>query len=258
MQKQTIIDWEEKEHLRLNELEKQNQRRKHIDFGDAQLTFDRVRFIYETNIELIDVLKRHFKDVYKQALEICRQEICPDLQELLKVDAAALKRIYPLNQPDVFLRLQAHVKEKEQKELQKELNQSKERIENLNWEQKPINEKKLDQAYSLNNIMMKRWIESNQVSKNTSRPSSVLRTSSTYGKGMPPRLTQSNSIAKKSNQDIEEALNQDYGNIKKKAPRQLHFKVFSPQRILSNSMNFEKGLRSKNQILVSRNGKNSK
>lgn len=79
MQKRTIIELEEFERNILKEKEMEQQKLKEVDIMDAQIRFDRVKFIYDTNIDLLDIIKNQFKDTYKQAFEIYRERTCPQI-----------------------------------------------------------------------------------------------------------------------------------------------------------------------------------
>ena len=79
---------------------------------DPDLKFDRLKFIFETNIDLLEIIQLNFKEVYVSALGMLKKQVCPDLLELLKENSSVVKRLYPKHQPDVYLRLQQSQDEK--------------------------------------------------------------------------------------------------------------------------------------------------
>lgn len=76
-----------------------------VDNLHPEARFDRLRFIFETNIDLIEIIKDRFKDTYTEAFRLYKSKTCPKFPELLKENTKVVKRLYPSHQPEVFLRL---------------------------------------------------------------------------------------------------------------------------------------------------------
>lgn len=63
----------------------------------AVTKFDRLKFIYETNIDLIHIIQTQFRETYKKAFDQYKGVICPEFEELLQSDINIQKRLYPTN-----------------------------------------------------------------------------------------------------------------------------------------------------------------
>lgn len=91
--------------------------------------FDRIKFMYETNLELIEMIKDTEPTLYMQCVKELKAQAIesynPENDILFNKDKDWLKRLYPQNQPEVFMRLQNLVNEKEQRK-QKELHMKQE------------------------------------------------------------------------------------------------------------------------------------
>ena len=55
-----------------------------IDAIDPNERYDKVKFIYETNVDILEYIKRDYKDVYKDAFQKLRNQTCPDFLNLLQ------------------------------------------------------------------------------------------------------------------------------------------------------------------------------
>ena len=55
-----------------------------IDAIDTNERYNKDKFIYETNVDILEYIKRDYKDVYKDAFNKLRQQTCPDFLNLLE------------------------------------------------------------------------------------------------------------------------------------------------------------------------------
>ena len=55
-----------------------------IDAIDPNERYDKVKFIYETNVDILEYIKRDYKDAYKDAFQKLRNQTCPDFLDLLQ------------------------------------------------------------------------------------------------------------------------------------------------------------------------------
>lgn len=66
-----------------------------IDAIDPNERYDKVKFIYETNIDILEFIKRDYRDAYKDAFDKLRKQTCPDFLKLLENNQECVKRLYP-------------------------------------------------------------------------------------------------------------------------------------------------------------------
>ena len=102
-----------------------------IDCIGPDERFDKVKFLFEAHIELLDLIKQDHRPVYQEAIEKLRHSICPDFLGLLAESKECVKRLYPRNQPEVFLRLSGLLDDTEQRKAEKLKCEDKKRWQNL-------------------------------------------------------------------------------------------------------------------------------
>lgn len=109
--------------------------------------FDHVRFLFETNVDIVELLKQRDPQLYRDILHLLKHKTILDHQKtlrdgnnpvkqewreaLLEASGNQLKRLYPRNQPEVFKRLQKVAEDKELSSM-KALNDTNK----IRWEQK--------------------------------------------------------------------------------------------------------------------------
>lgn len=88
-------------------------RMKEIDQLDVQTHFDHLKFVFNSSIDMLELIRKQSQEAYYQAFEVYKQLTCPKYEELILENSRVLKRLYPSNQPEVFLRLQKYINDKE-------------------------------------------------------------------------------------------------------------------------------------------------
>ena len=95
-------EYQERERIALNNKLKLESKMDAVDNLKPDARFDRLKFVYETNIDMIEILQTKHRNTYNEIRQEYKSMICPKMEHLLKESTDVIKRLYPSKQPEVF------------------------------------------------------------------------------------------------------------------------------------------------------------